>query len=122
MRIYARVAVIWVRALDGFSAPAPDAAMPSPMQVSCINRTHRSEPHERIRALGGFEPDGSRWKLREEQIIQEINASRHYFYIEQSPGFRVSVVVARHMGRQYLRTEADDLQPTSLLALPECPP
>lgn len=91
------------------------------LQVGCINKTHRSEPHERIRAIGGV-ADGSRWKLREEQAIQEIRNGRYAFFVERPVGVRIAVIVATHVGREYLKTEADGLQPDNLLALPECPP
>jgi hypothetical protein len=90
------------------------------VQVGCINKTHRPEPHERIRAIGGL-AGGARWKLREEEAIQEIRRERYTFYVERPPGVRVNVIIASHLGRDYLTTEADGLQPDNLLALPECP-
>jgi hypothetical protein len=91
------------------------------LQVSCINKSHRSDPHERIRAVGGI-ANGTRWKLREEEAIQEIKRDRCAFFVERPAGVRVNVTIARHLGREYLKTEADGLQPDNLLALPECPP
>jgi hypothetical protein len=91
------------------------------LQVSCINKFHPSDPHQRIRAIGGV-ADGTRWKLREEEAIQYIKNSRYAFFVERPAGVRVNVIVATHLGREYLKTEADGLQPDNLLALPECPP
>jgi hypothetical protein len=90
------------------------------IEVGCINKTHRSEPHERIRAIGGV-AEGTRWKLREEDAIQEIKNARYAFFVERPAGVRVNVIIASHLGREYLKTEADGLQPDNLLALPECP-
>jgi hypothetical protein len=61
-------------------------------------------------------------KLREEQAIQHIKLRRFAFYVERPVGVRVNVVIATHLGREYLKTEADDFAPDNLLALPECPP
>ena len=91
-------------------------------QVRCINKTDRSSPHERIRAIGGVNPDGTRWKLNESDAIAGIEAGKYSFYVERPLGHRVRVIVARTvLGYKYLKTEADGEQPNNLLALPECP-
>jgi len=95
--------------------------MAQQVQVSCINKTNRSSPHERIQNIGGVNGDGSRWKLSESQAIQDIKNGRYAFYVERPAGRRVNVVIASRLGREYLKTEADGEQPDNLLALPECP-
>jgi hypothetical protein len=95
--------------------------MPAHVQVGCINKTNRSDAHERIRNIGGVNGDGSRWKLSESDAIQRIKAGEYAFYVERPPGRRVNVVIATRHGREYLKTEADGEQPDNLLALPECP-
>lgn len=91
-------------------------------RVRCIRKTDRSSPYERIRAIGGLNPDGKRWELTTDQAIQGIESGRYAFYVERPAGDRVKVVVAKTAaGRKYLKTEADGDTPNNLLALPECP-
>jgi len=95
--------------------------MAQAVQVQCINKTDRYSPHERIQAIGGRNPDGTRWKLREDEAIISIKQGRYSFYVERPAGHRILVVVARSAaGREYLKTQADGEQPDNLLSLPEC--
>jgi len=92
------------------------------VRVSCIKKTDRTNPHERIRNIGGVNPDGSRWKLSETDAIAGIKQGKWDFYVERPAGHRVSVVIAvSAYGHEYLKTQADGEQPDNLLALPECP-
>ena len=95
--------------------------MASQVQVGCINKTDRTSPHERIRNIGGVNPNGTRWKLPEADAIQGIKEGKWSFYVERPRGQRVRVIIATRLGREYLKTEADGEQPDNLLALPECP-
>lgn len=91
-------------------------------RIRCINKTDRTDPHERIRSIGGQNGDGSRWKLDLDEAIAGIETREWSFYVEQPPGDRVSVIVAvSTRGHKYLKTVADGDQPNNLLALPECP-
>lgn len=91
-------------------------------KVSCIKKTPRFDPHDRIRAIGGVNADGSRWELTQDQAIAGIQSGKYTFYVQQ-PGYqRVEIIVAvSASGRKYLKTKADGEQPNNLLALPECP-
>ncbi len=89
--------------------------------VGCINKTDRSSAHERIRNIGGINIDGTRWTMTQDQAIQAIKDGRYSFYVEPAPGRLVDVVIARRLGREYLKTTADGDQPDNLLALRECP-
>jgi hypothetical protein len=91
------------------------------LQVRCINRTTRTEPHERIQNVGGIAVDDSRWKLSESQAIAEIKRRAYAFYVDVPLGHRVEVIIATRLGREYLKTRSDGEQPDNLLALPECP-
>lgn len=92
------------------------------VRVGCINKTDRFNPHERIKAIGGVNADGSRWRLTEDEAIQGILQGKWEFYVERPPGHRVGVFVARTAaGHQFLKTIADGEQPDNLLSLPECP-
>jgi hypothetical protein len=90
------------------------------VQITCINKANRSDPHERIRSVGGVNADGTKWKLSLEDAIKGIEAGKWKFWTSGG-GKSVWVVIATHKGHKYLKTEADGIQPDNLLALPECP-
>ncbi|HTV59603.1 MAG TPA: DUF3892 domain-containing protein [Verrucomicrobiae bacterium] len=95
--------------------------MPQSVEVLCINKTDRFSSHERIRAIGGRNADGSRWKLSEGQAIEAIKQGRYSFYVDRPMGHLAWVVVARSAeGHEYLKTQNDGEQPDNLLSLPEC--
>jgi hypothetical protein len=89
-------------------------------QVSCINKTDRMNPHERIRRVGGMNGDGTRWSMDLDVAIRWIKEGNRLWV--QVAGKRVWVIIARSaQGHEYLKTEADGEQPNNLLSLPECP-
>jgi hypothetical protein len=89
-------------------------------EVKCINKTDRPNPHERIRAIGGVNPDGTNWKLDQQKAIQGIESGKWNFYVSVR-GQIVNVIIAiSRYGNKYLKTEADGEQPNNLLSLYEC--
>lgn len=94
--------------------------MTQPVQIQCINKSDRQNPHERIQSVGGRNPDGSNWKLSEDQAIGYIQNGTYSFYVNVG-GRVVNVHIADHQGRKYLKTVADGFAPNNLLSLPECP-
>ena len=48
--------------------------MASRHEVKCVNKTDRQNPHERIKAIGGVNPNGTNWKLSQEDAIRDIEA------------------------------------------------
>jgi hypothetical protein len=91
------------------------------IQVKCINKTNRYEPHERIKNIGGTNADGTRWKLTQQEAIKAIETGKYSFYVSvQGKTVRVIVATSR-FGHKYIKTEADGEQPNNLLSLPECP-
>lgn len=91
-------------------------------QVRCIVKRDRTNAHERIKEIGGVNPDRTAWKLTETTAIAGIKSGKYRFFVERPAGHRVDVIVAKTAtGHEYLKTVADGQQPNNLLALPECP-
>jgi hypothetical protein len=84
------------------------------LQVTCINKTNRTSPHERISHIGG-----AGFKFTENDAIAYIEGRVHTFYVTAG-GRTVAVIVATRLGRKYLKTQADGETPDNLLSLPEC--
>lgn len=94
--------------------------MASSLQILCINKSDRYNPHERITHVGGKNADGTRWKLTQLDAINGIENGQWTFYVTQG-GSTVNVIVARSAaGNKYLKTANDGEQPNNLLSLPEC--
>jgi hypothetical protein len=90
-------------------------------QVRCINKHPRHDAYKRIDNIGGVNGDGTRWKLTEEKAIDGIKAGTWTFFVSVN-GNAVDVVIAKSAyGNEYLKTEADGVEPNNLLSLPECP-
>ena len=90
------------------------------VEIKCIRKTNRTDPHERIHGVGGVNPNGARWYLTLDGAIAGIEAGKWKFWTAGG-GKSVWVVIATHNGHKYLKTEADGIQPNNLLSLPECP-
>jgi hypothetical protein len=95
--------------------------MAQSVEIKCINKTPRLDPHERIQSIGGPNGDGSRWKLLQPEAIDGIEAGKWDFFVSAG-GRTVRVIIAKSaQGNKYLKTENDGVQPDNLLSLPECP-
>ena len=91
-------------------------------QIACIEKSDRTEVHERIKSIGGVDPaDGKRWKLTQQEAITGIESGKLRLYV-MIGGKAVPVIIAvSAWGNKFLKTPIDREQPTSLLNLPECP-
>lgn len=96
------------------------ANMAFSVQIQCINKRPRTDPHERISHVGGVNHDKTLWKLILDEAISGIETGKWTFWT-QGGGMTADVVIATHNGHKYLKTTADKVHPDNLLALPECP-
>jgi hypothetical protein len=93
--------------------------MAETVQIQCINKTPRQDPHNSIQNVGGIH-NGTRWRMTLAEAIVAIETGVYKFYAS-AQGKSVWVHVALHLGNKYLKTEPDQLYPNNLLALQECP-
>jgi hypothetical protein len=94
--------------------------MATRLEIKCINKTNRTDPHERIHSVGGLNANGTRWKLTQPNAIRGIENGTYSFWT-QGGGRIADVIIAIHSGHKYLKTVNDGIHPNNLLALPECP-
>jgi hypothetical protein len=86
------------------------------VQVTCINKQPRNNPHEGITHLGN--PAGG-WKWTRQEVINSINNKTNTFFTYVN-GKRADVAVVSGPNGQYVRTHADGVWNDNLLALDEC--
>ncbi len=94
--------------------------MSTKREIRCINKSDRTNPHERIKNVGGIE-NGVRWKKTEDAAIRDIENGVYDYFVRQGV-YEAKVIVAERLGKKYLNTVADGVSPDNLLSLPECPP
>ena len=95
--------------------------MASGHQVTCII-PDAADLDRRIDSIGGStgaEGSNGPWTLTLDAAISGIRSGKWSFWTMVN-GRQVSVIVANRNGRDYLKTEADGIEPNNLLALPRC--
>jgi Protein of unknown function (DUF3892) len=94
--------------------------MATRVEIKCINKQDRQNPHERIINIGGWPgTNAATWKRSQQQAILDIESGTYSYFVSVG-GKTVDVVVATHNGNKYIKTTADGIQPNNLLSLPEC--
>jgi hypothetical protein len=89
------------------------------MQIKCISRSEKMNPHERITHVGGYE--SSQWKMTLNDAIGKIESGERTFFVQTHRRIVAVIVAVSPSGKKYLKAEADGDQPDTLLRLPECP-
>ena len=84
------------------------------VQVTCISKQPRDNPHEGITHLGG-----ATWMWTRQQVINSLKAGSNTFYTLVG-GKRAEVGVVNGPHGEYVRTHADGYWNDNLLALAEC--
>lgn len=86
----------------------------SDVQVTCINKQPRQDPHEGITHLGGRD-----WRWTREQVITSIDRGENTFYTLVD-GNRGDIGIVNGPYGRYLRTHRDGRWNDNLLSLTEC--
>ncbi len=73
--------------------------MATPLRISCINKSDRFNPYERILNVGGVE-NGTPWKKSQEQAIREIGGGQ-VFYVMVGGHVVLVVVAVSRFGNKY---------------------
>jgi len=90
-------------------------------QISCIRKSDRFSPHERIQSVGGISPDGTRWYLSLDEAVSLAASGKWKFFVREFDNLVWVKVVTSPAGNRFLKTESDKTTSNNLLSLPECP-
>jgi hypothetical protein len=84
-------------------------------RITCITKLPNHQVSLRlIQAVGG-----SAWGDSEETAIANVKRDKSAYDVTEQ-GKTVKVIVKKHDGREYLKTENDHFLPDNLLSLPDC--
>ena len=95
--------------------------MAEAVQIQCINKSDRMNPHERILNVGGVDTYGTRWKITQQRAIELVESKSRRFYVSLYGNSVWVIVAVSRYGNKYLKTEGDGENDNNLLSLPECP-
>jgi hypothetical protein len=88
-------------------------------RIECSSKAAHDGP-KRITHVGGFNPDGSPWRLALEDAIREIEADRRTYYCDVGGQSYLIVVDKNGAGAKFIKAVIDGSEPDSLLKLPDC--
>ena len=89
-------------------------------EVKCVNKSQKEKTLGIIQNIGGYNPDGTRWRITKERAIDGIESGKWEFFV-RTDGQEVKVVVSTYLNRKILKTEKDGFESNNLINLPECP-
>lgn len=96
-------------------------------QVSCINKTPRTDIFHSMTHVGGIDGNGNPYRFTRDQVIGMIKEG-HSFFVGGSDGSQSEINVFLHYppgsgqdGLEYIATGPDHSKLDNLLSLPECP-
>ncbi|CDZ33283.1 Hypothetical protein NGAL_HAMBI1145_17550 [Neorhizobium galegae bv. officinalis] len=86
-------------------------------QVTC-HKPDNADRDRRMQGVGG--PGGGGWYRSIDAIISLIRGGDQFWTVDQK-GNSVWIIISKRNGREYIKTQSDDIEPNNLLALPVCP-
>lgn len=89
-------------------------------RILCVTKYTGYDPHRYITYIGGILKDGSRWRIREEDAVIDIESGKYEFYVVVDLKTLDVIVAKSPDGHKYLKTTADGEKPDALLSLGEC--
>lgn len=97
----------------------PKKEMPTVYQVLWVNKSVSNSPHRKIAFIGGINPNGTNWKITQEEAISGIECGDWSFYVVKDDQSVKVIVAEAPDGSKYLKTFTDGVIPGNLLSLPE---
>ena len=79
-------------------------------EVTCVKKTRRANPDERIIHVGGGSGE-LYWRFAQHDAIEEIESGKWSFYLRLQGAIAKVVVARSELGKKYLKTQADGVQP-----------
>lgn len=89
------------------------------VQIMCVDKTDRYNPHERIDYIGGVR-GGKRWHITLDRAIEGIEKNEWIFYTLVNGHKRYVDIIKSAHGNKYLRTRGDSDTLDNLLSLNSC--
>ncbi len=88
------------------------------VQIMCVNKTTKPDPHKRISSIGG-EHKGKKWHISVETAIRGMEAGHWEFYTLINDQKRYVEIAVSTQGNKYLRTSGST-DTLDLIGLENC--